>query len=215
MFPLGTVLIPGAGLPLHVFEPRYQQMLNDTLAGDRSFGVVLISRGSEVGGGETRTMVGTRATIEDYKRFDDGRAAIQARGVERIEIVEWLPDDPYPRAMVRSHPTATEVADGDKDSDADSDEAVVSNALVNAHSAFEEMIGEAVRTRRLDTAPDLSWPNDPEACTWHMAQIAPLNLLDRQRVLEADTLTERLAIIFESVRATTLDLQLMARLDDR
>ena len=46
MFPLGTVLVPSAGLPLHVFEPRYRAMVHDCLAGEREFGVVLIERGS-------------------------------------------------------------------------------------------------------------------------------------------------------------------------
>ena len=73
MFPLGGVLMPGGTLPLHIFEPRYQQLLIDALEGDRCFGVVLISRGSEVGGGEVRNSVGTIAHIDDYQRFDDGR----------------------------------------------------------------------------------------------------------------------------------------------
>ena len=54
MFPLGTVLLPGAVLPLHVFEPRYRQLVQDCLAGEPEFGVVLIERGSEVGGGDQR-----------------------------------------------------------------------------------------------------------------------------------------------------------------
>ena len=49
MFPLGSVLFPELGLPLRVFEPRYRQMVVDCLDTDRSFGVVLIERGSEVG----------------------------------------------------------------------------------------------------------------------------------------------------------------------
>ena len=50
MFPLGSVLFPSGVLPLHIFEIRYQQLLNHALESDRRFGVVLISRGSEVGG---------------------------------------------------------------------------------------------------------------------------------------------------------------------
>ena len=53
MFPLGTVLLPGGVLPLHVFEPRYRKMVTDCVESpDHEFGVVLIERGSEVGGGE-------------------------------------------------------------------------------------------------------------------------------------------------------------------
>ena len=61
MFPLGSVLLPGVVLPLHVFEPRYQQLVRDCLETDEhEFGVVLIDRGSEVGGGDSRTDVGCR-----------------------------------------------------------------------------------------------------------------------------------------------------------
>ena len=63
MFPLGTVLFPSVFLPLHVFEPRYQELTRDCLAGDNEFGVVLIERGSEVGGGDARFDVGTVARI--------------------------------------------------------------------------------------------------------------------------------------------------------
>jgi len=59
MFPLGTVLLPRAHLPLHIFEERYRALARDCLAGDRSFGVVLIERGQEVGGGDVRFSVGT------------------------------------------------------------------------------------------------------------------------------------------------------------
>jgi uncharacterized protein len=63
MFPLGTVLFPHALLPLHVFEPRYRLMTRRVLAGDGELGVVLIERGSEVGGGDTRFGVGTVARV--------------------------------------------------------------------------------------------------------------------------------------------------------
>ena len=59
MFPLGTVLFPHALLPLRVFEPRYRTMTAHVMRGDAEFGVVLIERGSEVGGGDIRFDVGT------------------------------------------------------------------------------------------------------------------------------------------------------------
>src|ERR1019366_3591141 len=64
MFPLSMVLFPGAPLPLRVFEERYQQLVKDTVDRGRAFGVVLISRGSEVGGGDQRLSIGTLAEIE-------------------------------------------------------------------------------------------------------------------------------------------------------
>src|SRR5437868_10301767 len=100
MFPLGMVLFPTQLLPLHVFEPRYREMTRDLLAGDGRFGVVLIERGSEVGGGDTRSDCGCVAQLVQAQQAADGRYALMAIGVERLRVLQWLPDDPYPRAMV-------------------------------------------------------------------------------------------------------------------
>lgn len=106
MFPLGTVLVPGAGLPLHVFEPRYRQMVKDVLAvdGPAEFGVVLILRGTEVGGGDERADVATVARILDARVTEDSRYALMAGGHRRVRVTEWLPDDPYPQALVVDWP---------------------------------------------------------------------------------------------------------------
>ena len=100
MFPLGSVLFPHAALPLHVFEARYRSLVEECLAGEPEFGVVLIERGSEVGGGDTRFGVGTVARIVDASLFPDGRYALVTVGTARLRVHEWLPDDPYPRASV-------------------------------------------------------------------------------------------------------------------
>ena len=100
MFPLGSVLFPGMALPLHVFEPRYRALVDACLAGEAEFGVVLIERGSEVGGGDLRRDVGTTARIVEAVRFDDGRWGLGCVGVRRIRVQRWLSDDPYPRAEV-------------------------------------------------------------------------------------------------------------------
>ena len=100
MFPLGAVLFPHASMPLHVFEPRYRALMRDCLAGDHRFGVVLIARGSEVGGGDERTTLGTRGVITEAIELADGRWVLEVEGEARIEVTEWLPDDPYPVALV-------------------------------------------------------------------------------------------------------------------
>lgn len=105
MFPLGSVLLPGGGLPLHVFEPRYQALVRHCIeAPGHEFGVVLIDRGSEVGGGESRRDVGVVARMVKIAPLDGGRFAVLAVGTRRIRVVEWLPDDPYPRAVVEDWP---------------------------------------------------------------------------------------------------------------
>ena len=100
LFPLNTVLFPGAVLNLHVFEERYRLMIASCLAGDHRFGVVLIARGSEVGGGDVRHDRGTMATIEVASPTPDGRYGVLARGGDRLRVHSWLDDAPYPRALV-------------------------------------------------------------------------------------------------------------------
>src|SRR4051794_25595423 len=104
MFPLGTVLFPGMYLPLHVFEPRYRAMTRHCVEHDREFGVVLIERGSEVGGDDVRTTVGTIARIMEANELDDGRWVLATAGTRRVKVRQWLDDDPYPRAHVEDWP---------------------------------------------------------------------------------------------------------------
>lgn len=112
MFPLGTVLLPYAALPLHVFEPRYRALVEACLGGSREFGVVLIERGSEVGGGDTRFARGTVAHITRADRLDDGRYVLLAVGAERLAVTRWLDDDPFPRALVERLPVPTAPVEG-------------------------------------------------------------------------------------------------------
>src|SRR5215212_8521786 len=100
MFPLGTVLFPHALLPLHVFEPRYRLMTQRVLRGDGEFGVVLVERGSEVGGGDTRFGIGTVARVVRAQELPDGGYALTAVGMRRIRVERWVSDDPFPQAEV-------------------------------------------------------------------------------------------------------------------
>ncbi|MCL2534927.1 MAG: LON peptidase substrate-binding domain-containing protein [Nocardiaceae bacterium] len=102
MFPLGSTLLPGERLPLHVFEPRFQALVRDCLSATEGpvFGTVLIARGHEVGGGDIRNDVGTAVRIVSHVGIGDGRWALDCVGQERIRVRHWLDDDPYPRAEV-------------------------------------------------------------------------------------------------------------------
>lgn len=105
MFPLESALLPGEELPLRIFEPRYSALVRDALdRDDKSFGVVLIARGREVGGGEERLDVGVRARIAAFEDFGEGRYRLRCPLTERIRVREWLLDDPYPRAVVEPWP---------------------------------------------------------------------------------------------------------------
>ncbi|MEO8816387.1 MAG: LON peptidase substrate-binding domain-containing protein [Mycobacterium sp.] len=105
MFPLEWVLLPGEELSLRVFELRYTVLVSDLMhSGDPRFGVVLIAKGREVGGGEQRNNVGTISTIIGCTELGAGRYALRCLTGERIRVSEWLDDDPYPRAMAQEWP---------------------------------------------------------------------------------------------------------------
>ena len=92
MFPLGTVLFPSMPLPLRVFEERYLVMLSRILQNEPAeFGVALIERGQESGGGGTTFGVGTVAQITELEAAPDF-IAMMTQGDRRFEIVEWLDD---------------------------------------------------------------------------------------------------------------------------
>ncbi len=109
LFPLNVVLFPGMALPLHIFEPRYREMINRCLDENLAFGVVLIKEGPEVGDGAQPRRVGTAARIMNVDRQPDGRMNIQVVGTRRFRIEELNRDLPYLTGRVRHYP----VTDGD------------------------------------------------------------------------------------------------------
>jgi Lon protease-like protein len=179
MFPLGTVLFPHGVLPLRVFEPRYRAMVTHCLENDARFGVVLIERGSEVGGGDTRFHVGTVAQIVQASRTPDGRFSLATVGTERIDVAEWLPDDPYPRAIVRTRVESEPARDGAAVSDA------VRGLLERVH-ALRAQLGEPAYRGDVMLSPDLV------RASFEAAILAPLGPLDAQALLEVDDAVDRL-----------------------
>ncbi len=100
LFPLNVVLLPDMILPLHVFEPRYREMIARCLEVDRRFGVCLIKEGLEVGGLATVFEVGTVAEITSMALLDDGRMNLVTEGRERFRLIERLLDRPFPHGLV-------------------------------------------------------------------------------------------------------------------
>lgn len=182
MFPLGSVLLPSTLLSLHIFEDRYQALARDCMAGDRRLGVVLIERGSEVGGGDVRFDVGTRAVIADAVELDDGRWIIILVGEDRVRVTRWLPDDPYPRAEV----VVCEDAPAGPESAARRDEL---ERLVHRVVAQKVALGEGAG------AGPVVLGLDPAVATWQAVSLAPLGPLDSQRVLNTDGVDERLEMV--------------------
>ncbi len=101
LFPLEAVLFPGATLPLHVFEPRYREMIGRCLEHDEAFGVCLILGGEEVGGPAIPHPIGTEAGIIASQRYADGRYDLVVEGRRRFEVMGLDRTRAYLRADVR------------------------------------------------------------------------------------------------------------------
>ncbi|HWS45108.1 MAG TPA: LON peptidase substrate-binding domain-containing protein [Acidimicrobiia bacterium] len=200
MFPLGTVLFPYARLPLHVFEPRYRVMTRHVIAGDQEFGVVLIERGSEVGGGDTRFDIGTVARVVRAAELPDGRFALDTIGTRRIRVHRWLPDDPFPRAEVVAldEPSATPGAFAARD---------------RVVGALEELVAVA-RTIDPGVTEIPAIDPDPQRAAYEAAALAPIGPLDAQRVLESPNAEARLALLASLISERAAELRARRTLDD-
>lgn len=171
MFPLGTVLVPRAHLPLHIFEPRYRTLTRDCLAGGREFGVVLIERGSEVGGGDVRFAVGTVARIIQAVELPDGRYLLDSVGTERFRVDRWLSEDPYPRAEIDA--LTEEAAGPETPSLREQVERLLRQVL-----ALQVELGSPAPAATLELDPD------PATASYQATSLAPLGPMDVQRLLE-------------------------------
>jgi Lon protease-like protein len=198
MFPLGSVVVPHMLLPLHVFEPRYRILFEElvgelprpddqaSLGSEPRFGVTMIERGSEVGGGEVRAAVGTLATVVGAQLAEDGRWAVVAVGGERIRVLNWLDDDPYPRAEVDLWP----------DEDPPDLNAALAGSiptLLERHAELSElMVQLGVELEPGEAGSDVpDAGEDPDRLIWQLALASPLGSLDRYRLLSAPGSVER------------------------
>lgn len=183
MFPLGGVLVPTMVLPLHVFEDRYRTLVRVCLEGDGEFGVVLIERGSEVGGGDVRADVGTVARIMEAGELPDGRWMLGTVGVRRARVLRWLADDPYPQAETEDWPDPPlDPSDADADRARDGCVGHLRRAL-----ALQAELGEAGPQSTVDVA------GDPLVASYQVAALAPIGPMDRQSLLCAPSVPRRLA----------------------
>ena len=108
LFPLHTVLFPGMVLPLHIFEPRYRQMIGECIKSGEPFGVVLIQEGVEAGGSAIPYEVGTSAYITQVEELADGRMNIFSIGYQRFRVHELRDSKPYLVGLVEDYPFAGE-----------------------------------------------------------------------------------------------------------
>ncbi|HVX22262.1 MAG TPA: LON peptidase substrate-binding domain-containing protein [Acidimicrobiales bacterium] len=223
MFPLSTVLFPGGLLSLHVFEPRYRRLVADCLAGSGEFGVVLISRGSEVGGGDQRVSVGSVARVRHARPLGDGRWLLAAEGCRRIRVARWLPDDPYPVAEVDDLPDDGPGAPGGVAAavPAEAVQAEAARAVQRTRALLSELDRPLPASADLfgvegagveggdDGDPPVSRPGDVEwlsAASWQLCAMAPLSPIDAQGLLEGGDPLARLADLAQLMDDAAADL---------
>lgn len=186
MFPLQSAVLPGTVVPLRVFEDRYRTLVDRCVAEDEDFGIVLISRGREVGGGDERTDVGVRVRILGTEGLG-GSDPIQLLGaaVGRLKVTRWLPDDPHPWAEVDDWPDPRPGPDVEVRLD-----------------ATEEALRTVLDLRRQlgdpGAPPDVPIDRrDPSSASWALAHHTPVSAYDRQRLLAAVAIAHRLDLLDE------------------
>lgn len=186
MFPLGVVLLPGAVLPLLLFEPRYLELHRRVSGGSREFGVVLIERGTDRGGEDTRFSHGCLAKIVGSAAHEDGRVSIVTVGTKRLKVIDWDDPEPYPVARV-------DVLDDDPLTERGKASVDEARQELGTLKALASELGVDVGI----DPPRLSDGHLP--AMYQVAQLAGLQVLDLQRVLAVPTSDERAGLIRDLV----------------
>ena len=180
MFPLGSVLFPSMPLTLRIFEERYLKLLGDLMSSDTpEFGVVLVSRGSEVGGGDQRMTIGTVASVTEIGTTDEF-LGLESFGSRRFRVNDWLPDDPYPIAEIDFIPDLMW-------------EDSLMPARVHLESQVRTLLSLASEFGELVFGADIELSDDPVSAAWQLAGILPIGELDRFDLLSSQSAEELLA----------------------
>jgi Lon protease-like protein len=172
------------------------------LTGSKEFGICLISRGSEVGGGDERVSIGTRVRIELAAPLDGDRWILVTRGVERIRVLEWLPDDPYPRAMVEPMPV--------EDPEVSLEDVRSALCAVKVLRRLQSEFSDGLTSPCIDLRLEDSVLSAP----WMLCAMSPLSLWDLQVLLEVPGNGARLSLLRELCGQKSRDLESVLRLDD-
>ncbi len=200
MFPLGMVVYPHQTVGLCVFEPRYHRLLED-VEYERRFGTCLIERGSDVGGGEQRTFVGSMLEILGTHRLSNGQTLVVAEGVECFEVVEWLSDDPYPRAIV-----------GERCCDNVPIERALLKSTESSVRALRALQSEMFADECLQR--NVAMDDDDRVRSWQLCALTPMSILDQFKVLSLSNPNDRLRLVAEICAERYGDYQRMLAVDE-
>jgi Lon protease-like protein len=182
LFPLNTVLFPGATLHLHVFEPRYKQMISECLERGEAFGVTLIREGDEAGDPEiTPYEVGTTAEIGEVVPLEAGRYFISTTGRRRFRVLNVVSRDPYLLAEVEF------LSD-----EAPRDVSHLHSLVDEIHGVFREYLQLLVDFSGVQAEIDL--PSDPIDASYLIGDALQVADPMKQRLLELSDAEARLSV---------------------
>ena len=190
LFPLDLVLLPGAPLPLHIFEPRYREMISECLEQKKPFGIVRASDEGVAGIGCTAEIVSVT------KKYDDGRMDILARGVDRFEVLEVNEE----RAFLRAEISLVEDDDDNNDANRPPEQPLIEQA-VRLHAEIVKLAG-AELSEPDETATNLSFL---------LAGSLPLDLDFKQNLLSTLSETKRLEAVVGYLQAVLPGLRRAAK----
>ena len=200
MFPLSTVLMPAMPLSLRIFEERYLKLLGDLIGEEEpEFGVVLIQRGAEVGGGEKRLSIGTIASVTDIGTLDQFYG-LESIGSQRFRVNAWLPDNPYPMADIDFIPDLIW-------------EDSLMPARVHLEKQVRKLLSVASEFGDMQYGADTELSDDPMDACWQLAGVLPLGGLDQVDLLNSQSADELLTRTHELVK--TMDKTLKEMIDQQ
>ena len=194
LFPLNTVLFPGATLPLHIFEDRYKEMISQCIEEHRPFGVLLIRKGREAGDLAEPFEIGTTAHIARVDELEEGKLNLLCLGGKRFRTVKLVSNDPYLTGEVEfletsedDDPTAKELSD-------------------DAGSLFAEYVRLYLAMSN-QWARSLEMPGEPDSLADFIGSRLGVDPHMKQRLLEELSARTRLAIevqiLGEAIREMT------------
>jgi uncharacterized protein len=195
LFPLpNVVLFPNVFLPLHIFEPRYREMVADAIASDRLIGMVLLRPGwqSDYEGRPPIYPVGCSGVITHVERLPEGRYNIVLRGVERFRVAEEDDRRSYRRALVEALPDPP-LGGGDR------------AAVRSVRSRLEQMLARGAGAGQPAGEAKMSSAMSDEDLVNALAQYLDFDPLEKQALLEQPCLRSRASSLVE-----LLEMKLMA-----
>jgi Lon protease-like protein len=194
LFPLNTVLFPGATLPLHIFEDRYKQMISQCIEERRPFGVLLIRKGQEVGDIAEPFDIGTTAHIARVDELDEGKMNLLCLGGKRFRTVRLLNQEPYLTGEVEFLETSED------------DDPKAKELSDDAGSLFAEYVRLYLAMSN-QWARSLEMPGDPDLLADFIGSRLGVDPHMKQRLLEELSARTRLAlevqILGEAIREMT------------